>query len=249
MVMLLGSGSRMAGSMPSAPLATALAAGALLVSTGIRTPLRAIAWLLVRAAVSIRVEGQSVPGPAVIVSNHPHVIDGVAVSVADVTMRPVARWHRIPFLRVALWIGNSVITTSGTDRPYRPAYAEALAHVQRGGRVWIAPEGGCQPERVLSPPRTGAARMAHEAGVALQVLAVEHADHPGPRLRDWRPWRRPRVVLRWGASLETTGDLTEDNHRMMTAIAEASGMTWVRRDGRVGGGFRSRRSPGSARAQ
>lgn len=92
--------------------------------------------------------------------------------------------------------------------------------------MWIAPEGGWQPKRLLRYPRTGAVRMAAMARVPVQVLAVLHEHHPGPDLAAWRPWHRPRIVLRWGQVLTMTGDVARDIDRTMSAIAEASETTW-----------------------
>lgn len=194
----------------------------------VRTPPRLLLWLSLRSVLRMRVEGRRLDGPAVIVSNHPHVIDGLIVLFADPRLRPIARWHRIPLLRAGMWVADCIVTTTGTPvRPHRGAFADALAHVRRGGRVWIAPEGGWQPEPTLRYPRTGAVRMAHAAGVPIQVLGVVHGRHPGPQLATWRPWRRPTILLRWGEVLTTTGDIDRDIDRMMTAISAATGWTWT----------------------
>jgi 1-acyl-sn-glycerol-3-phosphate acyltransferase len=193
-----------------------------------RGPLRILLWLVMRLALRIRVEGERRPGPAVIASNHPNLLDGLLVLMADTTMRPIARWHRWFILRLGFWIGNCVLTSTGTAaNPQRGAYAEALAHLGSGGRLWIAVEGRWQPERTLQPPRSGAVRLAHAASVPIQVLGIRHAVHPGPDVARW-PWRRrPSVVLRWGPSITTTGHIPTDSDRLMTAIAETAGMAWT----------------------
>jgi 1-acyl-sn-glycerol-3-phosphate acyltransferase len=195
----------------------------------VRTPLRAMLWLGLRAGFRLRTEGDRCEGPAVVVSNHPHVIDGLVVLIVDPRMRPVARWHRVALLRAGMWVADCIITTTDCHppQPHRPAFADGLRHVREGGRVWIAPEGGWQPEPTLRYPRTGAVRMAAMAGVPLQVLGVVHDDHPGPDLTAWRPWRRPGILMRWGPVLTMTGDVDEDIDRMMTAIAETTGWTWT----------------------
>ena len=193
-----------------------------------RAPLRALLWLTLRRTVRVRVEGTRVAGPAVIASNHPNLIDGLLVLLADPHMRPIARWHRLAITRAGLWVGNSVITTTGTPaNPPRGAFADALAHLRSGGRVWIAPEGGWQPLPTLRAPRTGAVRLAHAARVPLQVLAIRHARHPGPDFRRIATWRRrTTVVRRWGPCVATTGDVPADVDRLMTALARTAGMIW-----------------------
>src|SRR5918996_5707196 len=97
----------------------------------IRGPLRLALWLVLRLALRIDVEGVRRTGPAVIASNHPNLLDGLVVLMADTTMRPIARWHRWFVLRLGFWIGNCVITSIGTAAsPQRGAYAEALAHLR-----------------------------------------------------------------------------------------------------------------------
>jgi 1-acyl-sn-glycerol-3-phosphate acyltransferase len=230
----------------------------------IRGPLRLALWLVLRLALRINVEGVRTTGPAVIASNHPNLLDGLLVLMADASMRPIARWHRYRVIRLGLWIGNCVITSIGTTAPLqRGAFAGALAHLHRGGRVWIAPEGGWQPEVTLRPPRTGAVRLAHTAAVPIQVLAICHGPHPGPqffvrrsrsaarfsgpkapprvswnqdprsfaepgsaKIGRWPLRSRPRVVLRWGPCIRTTGDIAADGNRLMAAIADTAGMTW-----------------------
>lgn len=181
-----------------------------------------------RAGLRVTIEGVRVDGPAVVVSNHPNVIDGMLVLMADAHLRPVARWHRVALVRAGLWVGNSVITTTGTPVvPRRGAFGAALAHLRRGGRVWIAPEGGWQPQTTLRSPRSGAVRLAHAAGVPLHVLGIHYDAHPGPDVRRWPLWSRPAVTLRWGPTVTVNGDVTVDIDRMMSAVAGTTGMTWL----------------------
>ncbi|MBW3605868.1 MAG: 1-acyl-sn-glycerol-3-phosphate acyltransferase [Actinobacteria bacterium] len=201
------------------------------VQRSVRGPLRVAFWAALRAGLHLQVEGLRHEGPSVVVSNHPNLIDGLIVLFADPTMRPVARWHRNPMLRVGMWIAASLITTTGTPvTPHRGAYASALAHLRAGGRLWIAPEGGWQPTLTLRYPRTGAVRLAHAVGVPIQILAIVHGAHPGPTLATWRGWPRPRVLLRWGPVVTTTGDVAADIDAMMVALGRACGATWRRPD-------------------
>lgn len=193
----------------------------------VRAPLRAAAWAGLRYGTQITVTGDPVPGPAVVVSNHPHVVDGLLVLMADGRLRPVARWHRRITLRMGMWVGDSIVTTTGSPaRRARGAYADALAHLRAGGRVWIAPEGGCQPSPLLHRPRTGAVRLAAAVGVPLQILVIEHHLRSGVRGERWRPWRRPTITLRWDLALRPTGDVATDCDRMMRALARATNATW-----------------------
>lgn len=209
--------------LQAAAIVTAIAAAMLV---GVRAPLRALIRGVVLLAVRIEVHGVRHDGPAVVVSNHPNAVDGVVALAIDPILRPIARWQRNPLARAGIWIGDAVVTTAGTERGHRPAYLQAADHLAAGGRIWLAPEGGAHAGAELRPPRSGAVRMAHAGGVPIQALGIVHEHPAGPRLRDWRPWHRPRVVLTWGAVERTCGILTLDNDRMMNAIADASGTRW-----------------------
>lgn len=194
-----------------------------------RSPLRVALWAALRSGLRVSVEGDRADGPTVVVSNHPHVIDGLVVLLTDPTLRPVARWHKVALLRAGMWVADCLVTTTGTPvRPHRGAYAAALAHLRTGGRVWIAPEGGVQRDLALRYPRTGAVRLAHAARAPVQALAVVHEQHPGPDLALWRTRRRPRITLRWGPVVETTGDVADDIDRVMGTLAATAGATWQR---------------------
>lgn len=223
-VLVAGAGSALtgavvAGARPGRPAQRA-----------VRGLLRAVARAVVRVEV---VDGdRRVTGPAVVVSNHPHWLDGVVALLADDTLRPIARAQRHPGARVGIWAADAVVTTRPADpeptapgAPRRPAFTEAAAHLQAGGRVWLAPEGGAHTGPRLRAPRSGAVRMAHLADVPIQPLAIAWADDPaGPDLRRWRPWRRRTVRATWGRPVTATGDVAADNAAMMVALAQATGM-------------------------
>ncbi len=223
-VLVVGAAAALAGAVVAAP------APGVVAQRAVRTVLEIVA----RGAVRLEVVGSErrMAGPAVVVSNHPHWLDGAVALLADRTMRPIARRQDHLGARIGIWAAGAVVTTTpatplpgGASAPRSAAFADAAAHLARGGRVWLAPEGGAHTERELRPPRSGAVRMAHLAGVPLQPLAIAWADHPsGPDLRRWRPWRRPVVRLTWGAPLTTTGDVATDNHTMMLALAAVTGM-------------------------
>lgn len=218
-----------AGAPTVLPLGVAVSVVALLVVADPRWVLqRPLKWLL---AALIRIEvtnpDERDAAAGVVVSNHPHWLDGAVTKLADESLRPVARWQRPLHVRAALWVGGCVVTTARTDQAPRPAYEQAADHLREGGRIWLAPEGGSHQEPRLRAPRTGAVRMAHAAGVGIQPLAIRWADdYAGPALRRWRPWRRPVVRLTWGASVPTTGAVETDSDRMMIALAEVTGLAY-----------------------
>lgn len=187
----------------------------------LQVAVRALVEVALRATVRVEVTnaGRRVAGPAVVVSNHPHWLDGAVALLADRTLRPVARRQRHRGARLAIWAADAVITGG----PAGSAFAPAAAHLRSGGRIWLAPEGGAHTEPVLRRPRSGAVRMAHLAGVPVQPLAIAWADgHAGPDLHRWRPWRRPVVRVTWGEPVPTTGTVEPDKARMMAALAEVA---------------------------
>ena len=202
---------------------TLLVGVAALVEIGAQRLVRASIEVVLRGLVSVRSVGAPVVGPAVVVANHPSVLDGPVALLADRSLRPLAKWQPRRSARLAIWAAGSVVT-GGPDR--RPALAPAVAHLRGGGRIWLAPEGGLTPgdRTALGPCRTGAARMAAAAGVPVQVTAIRYRDGvAGPGLRHcWRGRRRAEVV--WGPVFEMSGDADEDTARIATAMAGLAGL-------------------------
>lgn len=222
-VLVVGTASALLGAAVAAPATLVLAQRA------VRRALRMFAQAVLR--VEVTAPDRRVAGPTVVVSNHPHWLDGVVALLADDTLRPIARRQAHPVARLGIWASGAVVTTRPANPSddatvsRRPAFAEAAAHLLDGGRVWLAPEGGAHTGRRLRQPRSGAVRMAHLAGVPVQPLSIAWADAPdGPTLRRWRPWRRRVVHVGWGDPVATTGDVAADNRAVMAALARATGM-------------------------
>ena len=175
---------------------------------------------VVRAAVRIRIEGALPAQPAVLVSNHPSYLDGPLAMALDARVRPIAKPQRHPIARLGIAVSGALLTGTG-------ATAGAVDHLRRGGLVWLAPEGR-RNAGPLSRPRTGAARMAAEAAVPVVPLALRYETPEGPRLRDWRPWRRPAVTVVVGEPIPAHGD---PGHVVERAMDSLSGLTGLPRDG------------------
>ena len=86
------------------------------------------------------------------------------------------------------------------------AYASAVAALQRGELLLVLPEQTISPTHELLPFKTGAARMAAQAGVPL-IPAVSWGTHRFHTVGGWaRPrWRLP-VSIRYGEALRPTPD-------------------------------------------
>ena len=193
---------------------------------------------LLRAAVCVRVQGRFPAGGAVVASNHPNVLDGPLVMALEDRIRPVARPQRMLLVRLALrWSGSIIVGTQAVDR--------AVVHLRSGGLVWLAPEGRMTGER-FGRGRSGAARMALAAAVPLVPVAICYAGvrvtgsggfsgvpsavgpvgAVGPRLRDWRPWRRPQVTVVVGEAIpvQETSAAEEITAALMEQLSRMTGV-------------------------
>lgn len=202
-----------------------------------RLAVRTAIEVLLRAIVRVQVihPDRRVTGPAVVVSNHPHWLDGPAAMLADRSLCPVARHQSHLGVRLGIWAAGAVVTgrrhagdchsDTASATPKTGTVDRAVAHLRAGGRIWLAPEGGTNPGRRLNRLRTGAVRMAAEADVPIQPLGIRWADGPaGADLRRWRPWRRRTVEVTWGDPLIPTGDTDADIASMSRALATAAGL-------------------------
>ncbi len=117
--------------------------------------------------------------PLVVVFNHTSNVD--AFLVAYTVWRGLRHWVQ-PLVKTELFdtpvVGKlarragaiPVARTEGSGR--EAAYGDAVARLQAGGTVLIAPEGTTTHDGSLLPLRHGAARLALEAGA--DVLVVTH---------------------------------------------------------------------------
>ena len=139
--------------------------------------------------------------PLVGVFNHTSAIDGFVI--ADTLWRVTGHWAR-PLVKAEVFDvpvlgalarragGIAVHRSEGAGREL--AYDDAVAQLADGGLVLIAPEGTITHDGSLLPLRTGAARLALEAGVDVLVVTQfgsQRAFSPVARF----PERRGVVML------------------------------------------------------
>ena len=117
--------------------------------------------------------------PLVVVFNHTSNID--AFLVVETVWRRLGRWCRplvktelydVPGLATLARGAGAIPVARGDDEGRSRAYGAAVARLQEGASVLVAPEGTITHDGSLLPLRHGAARLALEADV--DVLVVTH---------------------------------------------------------------------------
>lgn len=117
--------------------------------------------------------------PLVVVLNHTSNVD--VFLVADTVWRRLRHWCQplakaelfdVPVLGTLARAAGAIPVTRSEDAGREAAYDDAVARLQEGGTILVAPEGTTTHDGSLLPLRRGAARLALEAGV--DVLVVTH---------------------------------------------------------------------------
>lgn len=187
-----------------------------------------IAWLLVaplkQLLVKLRVEGlEHVPreGGAVIACNHTLGPDYIVLAYASprelyyMAKAEAFEWH--PILTKILLGGGVFPVRRGKNDV--AALQNAVELARSGKLIGMFPEGTRSRTAALTRAKTGAARIALEAGVPVIPAAVIGAQKIG---KDWRPWRRTEVIVRFGSPLyrQGNGDIARQyTDEIMLAIA------------------------------
>ena len=94
-----------------------------------------------------------------------------------------------------------VPTDRGGGSASHGAVAAGLSVLRRGEVLGIYPEGTRSPDGRLYRGKTGAARMALEAGVPI-VPAVAHGAYEAMQGRKLLPRRRPRIIIELGEPID-----------------------------------------------
>ena len=142
--------------------------------------LRFIAWLLVKAAYRLRVEGiDRVPleGPAVIAANHVSFAD--AVILMGASPRPIRfvmdhRIFRTPLLGFIFRHTGAIPIAPAKEDPtvMEAAFAEVAKALAAGELVGIFPEGNITRDGELQPFRSGITRVLAETPVLVVPMAL-----------------------------------------------------------------------------
>ena len=178
---------------------------------------------LCRLALRIEVEGRAhldVNGAAVVVFNHLSLVDGpiVASLLPRQGVFLIAReFGWIPILNWCIKkVANPIYINRGV--PDRRALRRALAVLEGGGLLCLAPEGRVSKTGALNEAQDGAAFMARLAKAAIIPVAAYGQE------KFWRAWfrlRRPHVRVIVGRPFDLPSDQNHDNTSvLMRKIAE-----------------------------
>jgi len=190
-----------------------------LVSTLLLKVLQALCHL------SMRIEVQGLPhlnvnSAAIVVFNHLSLADGplVASLLPRKGVFLVAReFAWIPILNWCLRkVGDPIYINRGV--PDRRALRRAIAVLEEGGLLCMAPEGRVSPTGALTEAQHGAAFMGRLASAIVIPIAVYGQE------KFWRAWlrlRRPHVRVIVGKPFDLPCDENRDNTTfLMRRIAE-----------------------------
>jgi 1-acyl-sn-glycerol-3-phosphate acyltransferase len=114
------------------------------------------------------------PGPYVVVANHQSLLDIVMLSRLPRELKWVGKEElfRIPWIGQMLRLTGDIAVKRGDAESGGEAVARAKAYLSRGMGVMIFPEGTRSRDARLLPFKSGAFRLAIEAGVPVLPVAI-----------------------------------------------------------------------------
>ncbi len=189
--------------------------------------LRAVVALFFRVCTHYVVVGrENLPerGPLIVAVNHIHTLDSPAVMAAlpwQVATLAARKWER-HFKGFLLRLTGAIFVSRG--KVDRQALRRALAVLQAGGVLGMAPEGTRSRTFDLQPARGGIAYLAHLSGAPILPVGVTGVEKVIPALlRLRRATVRVTIgrpfVLRGFDSRPRTPELLEEADTVMRHIA------------------------------
>jgi 1-acyl-sn-glycerol-3-phosphate acyltransferase len=170
-------------------------------------------------------------GGAILAGNHLSVADELFLGA--VVRRHIAFWAKSEYFSgltgvLVRGLGAIPVERAG-GRAVLTAFDAAVPVLRAGGLVAVFPEGTRSPDGRLYRGRTGAVRLARDAGVPIVPFGVTGTDAVLP-IGSNRPRRVPGVpvTFRFAAPLDVTdGDVREVTDGLMARIVELSGQEYV----------------------
>ena len=167
----------------------------------------------------LRVEGR-IPdgGPFVVVANHQSMLDILLLSRVRREMKWVAKesLFRVPWIGWMLRMSGDIPVRRGDAESGGEALAKARAYLDRGMSVMLFPEGTRSKTARLLPFKSGAFRLAIDAGVPVLPIAVNGTAAGLPK---GGPWVRPcRAVARVLEPVPTAGFRPEEAAKLRDLV-------------------------------
>jgi 1-acyl-sn-glycerol-3-phosphate acyltransferase len=137
-------------------------------------------------------------GPYVVVANHQSMLDILLLSRLPREMKWVAKEElfKIPWIGWMLRMTGDIAVKRGDPESGGEALAKAKAYLARGMSVMMFPEGTRSTKGTMLPFKSGAFRLALEAGVPVLPIAVSGTAHGMPKGGPWvRPCRATARIL------------------------------------------------------
>jgi 1-acyl-sn-glycerol-3-phosphate acyltransferase len=163
-------------------------------------------------------------GPYVVVANHQSILDILMLARLPREMKWIAKesLFKIPWAGWMMRMAGDIAIRRGDPESGGEALAQAKAYLSRGMSVMIFPEGTRSAKGTLLPFKSGAFRLAIDAGVPVLPIAVHGTAHGMPKGGPWvRPCRAFARILApvstAGRTLDDAGKLKEEIRRMIAA--------------------------------
>jgi 1-acyl-sn-glycerol-3-phosphate acyltransferase len=190
--------------------------------------LRRLFYVLLRLLTHIDVEGlERVPrsGPLIMAPNHLHIMDAVVtftLTPRRITVFAADKWRGTPFGWIMSVFADAIYVARG--EPDRKALGRALAVLQAGGTLGVAPEGTRSRTGGLQHAHSGVAYLATRTGASVLPVAVwgqEDAFRALFRLRraDIHVSYVEPIVFPEAAARARTGELEMYTDEIMLTIA------------------------------
>lgn len=167
------------------------------------------------------------PGPVLIAFHHVSPIDAFLMG-APLARRghvPIAMikqgLFRVPGLGFIVERTGMVPVPRGSAEGRAAAFDVAAGHLARGHTVFVAPMGTITPSWTILPLRTGAARLAQDAGVPLVPAVVLGINRwGGANGRPFRLRRRTPVEVAYGPPVEQDEDPRVTTEHLRAAFVD-----------------------------
>ncbi len=159
-------------------------------------------------------------GPYVVVANHQSLLDILLLSHVPREMKWIAKesLFKVPWLGWIFRISGDIPVKRGDAESGGEALARARRYLANGMNVMIFPEGTRSKTAKLLPFKSGAFRLAIEAGVPILPIVVNGSAAGMPK---GSPWVRPcRAVAKILEPVPSAGYLPEDAPRLRDAVRD-----------------------------